>query len=149
MIVSRSAEILGTKIDKGGSMEIARRSRGTPRIANRLLKRVRDFAQIKGDGVVTREIADLALSRMEIDPIGLDMIDRKMMMFIIENFSGGPVGLDTLAASIGEDPNTIEDVYEPYLLQLGFLNRTPRGRMATAKAYEHFGVPFSGEQLTF
>ncbi len=149
MIVSRSAEILGTKIDKGGSMEIARRSRGTPRIANRLLKRVRDFAQMKGDGVVTREIADLALSRMEIDPIGLDMIDRKMMMFIIENFSGGPVGLDTLAASIGEDPNTIEDVYEPYLLQLGFLNRTPRGRMATAKAYEHFGVPFSGEQLTF
>ena len=148
MIVTRSADILGTKIDKDGSMEIARRSRGTPRIANRLLKRVRDFAQVKGDGVVTREIADLALSRMEIDPIGLDMIDRKMMLFIIQNFGGGPVGLDTLAASIGEDPNTIEDVYEPYLLQLGFLNRTPRGRMATAKAYEHFGISFSGEQMS-
>ncbi len=149
MIVSRSANILGTKIDSEGSMEVARRSRGTPRIANRLLKRVRDFAQIKGDGVVTRELADLALSHMEIDPIGLDMIDRKMMLFIIQNFGGGPVGLDTLAASIGEDPNTIEDVYEPYLLQLGFLNRTPRGRMATAKAYEHFGISFSGEQMTF
>ena len=148
MIVTRSADILGTKIDKDGSMEIARRSRGTPRIANRLLKRVRDFAQVKGDGIVTREIADLALSRMEIDPIGLDMIDRKMMLFIIQNFGGGPVGLDTLAASIGEDPNTIEDVYEPYLLQLGFLNRTPRGRMATAKAYEHFGISFSGEQMS-
>lgn len=149
MIVSRSANILGTKIDPEGSMEVARRSRGTPRIANRLLKRVRDFAQVKGDGVVTRELADLALSRMEIDPIGLDMIDRKMMLFIIQNFGGGPVGLDTLAASIGEDPNTIEDVYEPYLLQLGFLNRTPRGRMATVKAYEHFGISFSGEQMTF
>lgn len=148
MIVTRSADILGTKIDKDGSMEIARRSRGTPRIANRLLKRVRDFAQVKGDGIVTREIADLALSRMEIDPIGLDMIDRKMMLFIIQNFGGGPVGLDTLAASIGEDPNTIEDVYEPYLLQLGFLNRTPRGRMATARAYEHFGISFSGEQMS-
>ncbi|MBQ4516932.1 MAG: Holliday junction branch migration DNA helicase RuvB [Clostridia bacterium] len=149
MIVSRSANILGTKIDPEGSMEVARRSRGTPRIANRLLKRVRDFAQVKGDGVVTRELADLALSHMEIDPIGLDMIDRKMMLFIIQNFGGGPVGLDTLAASIGEDPNTIEDVYEPYLLQLGFLNRTPRGRMATVKAYEHFGISFSGEQMTF
>ena len=149
MIVSRSAEILGTKIEPEGSMEVARRSRGTPRIANRLLKRVRDFAQVKGNGVVTREMADLALSMMEIDPIGLDMIDRKMMLFIIQNFGGGPVGLDTLAASIGEDPNTIEDVYEPYLLQLGFLNRTPRGRMATAKAYEHFGISFSGEQFTF
>lgn len=149
MIVSRSASILGTKIDAEGSMEVARRSRGTPRIANRLLKRVRDFAQVKGDGIVTRELADLALSHMEIDPIGLDMIDRKMMLFIIQNFGGGPVGLDTLAASIGEDPNTIEDVYEPYLLQLGFLNRTPRGRMATARAYEHFGISFSGEQMTF
>ncbi len=149
LIVSRSADILGTKIEPEGSMEVARRSRGTPRIANRLLKRVRDFAQVKGDGVVTRKMADLALSRMEIDPIGLDMIDRKMMLFIIQNFGGGPVGLDTLAASIGEDSNTIEDVYEPYLLQLGFLNRTPRGRMATAKAYEHFGIAFSGEQLTF
>jgi len=140
-IIRRSADILNTKIDKDGSMEIASRSRGTPRIANRLLRRVRDFAQVKSDGQITKEIADMALSTMEVDKVGLDMIDRKMMMFIIENFGGGPVGLDTLAASIGEDSNTIEDVYEPYLLQLGFLNRTPRGRMATAKAYEHFGIP--------
>ena len=118
-IVRRSAGILGTKIDPAGSLEIARRSRGTPRIANRLLKRVRDFAQIKGNGEITKEIADLALDRMEIDKIGLDMIDRKMMMFIIRNFNGGPVGLETLAASIGEDSNTIEDVYEPYLLANG------------------------------
>ncbi len=139
-IVVRSASILGTRIDESGALEIARRSRGTPRIANRMLKRVRDFAEVKGDGTITAKIADEALSRMEVDNLGLDMIDRKMMMFIIENFGGGPVGLDTLAASIGEDATTIEDVYEPYLLQLGFLNRTPRGRMATAKAYEHFGV---------
>jgi len=139
-IIRRSADILNTEIDQDGSMEIARRSRGTPRIANRLLRRVRDFAQVKSNGHITKEIADMALSTMEVDKVGLDMIDRKMMMFIIENFGGGPVGLDTLAASIGEDSNTIEDVYEPYLLQLGFLNRTPRGRMATAKAYEHFGV---------
>lgn len=145
LIVSRSADILGTEIEPEGSLEVARRSRGTPRIANRLLKRVRDFAQVKGNGVVTREMADLALSRMEIDPIGLDMVDRRMMLFIIQNFGGGPVGLETLAASIGEDPNTIEDVYEPYLLQQGFLNRTPRGRMATAKAYEHFGIAFAGQ----
>ncbi|MBE7028120.1 MAG: Holliday junction branch migration DNA helicase RuvB, partial [Ruminococcaceae bacterium] len=139
-IIRRSANILNTKIDASGSMEIASRSRGTPRIANRLLRRVRDFAQVKGSGEITKEIADLALSTMEIDKVGLDMIDRKMMMFIIENFGGGPVGLETLAASIGEDANTIEDVYEPYLLQLGFLNRTPRGRMATVRAYEHFGI---------
>ncbi|MBE7040163.1 MAG: Holliday junction branch migration DNA helicase RuvB [Ruminococcaceae bacterium] len=139
-IIRRSANILNTKIDAFGSMEIASRSRGTPRIANRLLRRVRDFAQVKGSGEITKEIADLALSTMEVDKVGLDMIDRKMMMFIIENFGGGPVGLETLAASIGEDANTIEDVYEPYLLQLGFLNRTPRGRMATSKAYEHFGI---------
>ena len=139
-IIRRSADILNTKIDADGSMEIARRSRGTPRIANRLLRRVRDFAQVRANGEITKEIADLALSTMEVDKVGLDMIDRKMMMFIIENFGGGPVGLDTLAASIGEDANTIEDVYEPYLLQLGFLNRTPRGRMATVKAYDHFGV---------
>lgn len=144
-IIRRSADILGTKIDAAGSLEIGRRSRGTPRIANRLLKRVRDFAQVKGDGVITREIADLALTTMEIDPIGLDAIDRRMLLFIIENFSGGPVGLETLAASIGEDPGTIEDVYEPYLLQIGFLNRTPRGRMATARAYEHFKIPYSTE----
>ncbi len=142
-IVTRSADILGTKIDPSGAMEIARRSRGTPRIANRMLKRVRDFAEVKGDGQITKEIADIALSRMEVDNLGLDNIDRKMMMFIIENFNGGPVGLDTLAASIGEDANTIEDVYEPYLLQLGFLSRTPRGRVATVKAYDHFGVKYS------
>ncbi len=144
-IIRRSADILGTKIDPDGSLEIGRRSRGTPRIANRLLKRVRDFAQIKGDGTITREIADMALTTMEIDPIGLDAIDRRMMLFIIENFGGGPVGLETLAASIGEDAGTIEDVYEPYLLQIGFLNRTPRGRMATVKAYEHFKIPYTTE----
>ena len=152
-IVVRSAGILGTEIDPSGALEIARRSRGTPRIANRMLKRVRDFAEVKYDGKITAEIADEALSRMEVDKLGLDMIDRKMMMFIIENFNGGPVGLDTLAASIGEDSNTIEDVYEPYLLQLGFLNRTPRGRMATVKAYEHFGVKYNkkddGQQSLF
>ncbi len=152
-IVVRSAGILGTEIDPSGALEIARRSRGTPRIANRMLKRVRDFAEVKYNGKITAEIADEALSRMEVDKLGLDMIDRKMMMFIIENFNGGPVGLDTLAASIGEDSNTIEDVYEPYLLQLGFLNRTPRGRMATVKAYEHFGVKYNknndGQQTLF
>ncbi len=142
-IVVRSAGILGTQIDEKGALEIARRSRGTPRIANRMLKRVRDYAEVKANGKITQEVADEALSRMEVDKLGLDMIDRKMMMFIIENFGGGPVGLDTLAASIGEDSNTIEDVYEPYLLQLGFLNRTPRGRMATVKAYEHFGVKYN------
>lgn len=142
-IVTRSADILGTKIDESGALEIARRSRGTPRIANRMLKRVRDFAEVKGNGSITQELADHALSLMEVDNLGLDNIDRRMMMFIIENFNGGPVGLDTLAASIGEDANTIEDVYEPYLLQLGFLSRTPRGRMATMKAYEHFGVKYN------
>ena len=145
-IVRRSAGVLGTAIDEEGSMEIAMRSRGTPRIANRLLKRVRDYAQIKGDGVITKEIADIALGAMEIDKIGLDMVDRRMMLFIINNFGGGPVGLETLAASIGEDANTIEDVYEPYLLQMGFLNRTPRGRMATPRAYEHFGIKQEAEK---
>ncbi|MBE7021833.1 MAG: Holliday junction branch migration DNA helicase RuvB [Ruminococcaceae bacterium] len=144
-IIRRSADILGTKIDASGSLEIGKRSRGTPRIANRLLKRVRDFAQVKGDGVITRALADEALNAMEIDPIGLDAIDRRMLLFIIENFGGGPVGLETLAASIGEDAGTIEDVYEPYLLQIGFLNRTPRGRMATAKAYSHFKIPYTTE----
>jgi len=144
-IIRRSAAILGTKIDPEGSLEIGRRSRGTPRIANRLLKRVRDFAQVQGDGTITRELADTALTTMEIDSMGLDAIDRRMLLFIIENFGGGPVGLETLAASIGEDPGTIEDVYEPYLLQIGFLNRTPRGRMATAKAYAHFKIPFTTE----
>lgn len=141
-IVTRSAGILGASIDPSGATEIARRSRGTPRIANRLLKRVRDYAQIKAQGVITRDVANAALGMMEIDDLGLDSIDRRMMLSIIQNFSGGPVGLDTLAATIGEESTTIEDVYEPYLLQLGFLARTPRGRIVTRPAYEHFGIPY-------
>lgn len=141
-IVTRSAGILGASIDPSGATEIARRSRGTPRIANRLLKRVRDYAQIKAQGVITRDVANAALGMMEIDDLGLDSIDRRMMLSIIQNFSGGPVGLDTLAATIGEESTTIEDVYEPYLLQLGFLARTPRGRVVTRPAYEHFGIPY-------
>ncbi len=141
-IVNRSAGILGAVIDEGGAAEISRRSRGTPRIANRLLKRVRDYAQIKAYGVITREVAGDALNMMEIDDLGLDSIDRRMVLSIIQNFSGGPVGLDTLAATIGEESNTIEDVYEPYLLQLGFLARTPRGRIVTRPAYLHFGIPY-------
>lgn len=139
-IVTRSAGILETPIAPEGALEIARRSRGTPRIANRFLKRVRDFAAVKGDGTVTKEIADLALRAMEVDELGLDAVDRKMLGAIIRHFGGGPVGLDTLAAVTGEAAVTIEDVYEPYLMQLGFLNRTPRGRMATAGAYRHMGV---------
>ena len=141
-IVKRSANILGIKIEEKGALEIATRSRGTPRIANRLIKRVRDFAQIRGDGVITDKIADMALNMLEIDRLGLDGVDRRMLQSIINHFDGGPVGLDTLAATIGEDANTIEDVYEPYLMQLGFLNRTPRGRMATKSAYDHLGIPF-------
>ncbi len=141
-IVRRNAHILGVEIADDGAREIASRSRGTPRIANRLLKRVRDFAQVKFDGVITKEVADAALSRLEIDKIGLDAIDRKMVTTMIRNFGGGPVGLDTLAATIGEDATTIEDVYEPYLLQLGYLNRTPRGRVVSKFAYEHFGIPY-------
>lgn len=141
-IVKRSAGILGVGIEDAGALEIARRARGTPRIANRLVKRVRDFAEIKGNGVITAEIADMALNMLEIDALGLDGTDKRMIMTIIKHFGGGPVGLDTLAATIGEEPSTIEDVYEPYLMQLGFLNRTPRGRMATASAYSHFGMPF-------
>lgn len=142
-IVIRSAELLGVSIDNDGAAEIASRSRGTPRIANRFLKRVRDFAQVKYNGEITVEVARAALKNMEVDELGLDMIDTKMMHTMIENFGGGPVGLDTLAATIGEEPNTIEDVYEPYLLQLGFIVRTPRGRIATKTAYEHFGIPFA------
>ncbi len=142
-IVTRSAQILGINAEHDGAFEIARRSRGTPRIANRLLKRVRDYAQVKGDGVITKEIADASLSMLEIDALGLDTIDRRMLSAIIEYFSGGPVGLDTLAATIGEESITLEDVYEPYLLRLGFLNRTPRGRCATKRAYEHLGLEFS------
>lgn len=140
-IVKRSAGILGVKIDEQGAAQIASRSRGTPRIANRLLKRVRDFAQVMSDGVITGEIADNALTRIEVDKIGLDSTDRNVITTMIKTFGGGPVGLDTLAATTGEDANTIEDVYEPYLLQLGFINRTPRGRVVTKLAYEHFGIP--------
>ena len=144
MIVKRSAGILGIKIDSAGAKEIASRSRGTPRIANRLLKRVRDYAQIRAEGEITEETANDALNMYEIDKLGLDNLDKRMILSIIQNFGGGPVGLDTLAATIGEEANTIEDVYEPYLLQLGFINRTPRGRMATKSAYEHFNIPFLG-----
>ena len=147
-IVMRSAGILGIEIDSQGAEEIARRSRGTPRIANRLIKRVRDFAQVRGDGRITKDTAMKALSALDIDPLGLDMIDRRMLESIIYNFSGGPVGLEPLAATIGEESVTLEDVYEPYLMQIGFLNRTPRGRCATQKAYNHLGIPFAG-QLEF
>ena len=144
-IVTRTAGILGVDIEPSGAMEIARRSRGTPRIANRILKRVRDFAQVKGSGKVDRAMADMALSAQEIDGLGLDRTDRRMLESIIRNFRGGPVGLETLAATIGEESVTLEDVYEPYLLQIGFLNRTPRGRCVTMKAYEHLGIPFQGQ----
>jgi len=147
-IVTRSATILGMDIDPQGAMEIASRSRGTPRIANRFLRRVRDFAQIMGDGTITKEAADLALSRLEVDELGLDTIDRRMLTAIIHNYSGGPVGLETLAATIGEEAVTLEDVYEPYLMQLGFLTRTPRGRCVTALAYRHLHIDYS-EQTRF
>ena len=141
-IVSRSSEILGAEIQIGGATEIARRSRGTPRIANRLLKRVRDYAQVRADGNITDDVANKALELLGVDSLGLDYVDEKLLMTIIEKFRGGPVGLDTLAASIGEDRNTIEDVYEPYLLQLGFINRGPRGRIAMPLAYEHLNMPY-------
>ena len=144
-IIERSAGLLKIEIDKGGSMEIAKRSRGTPRIANRMLRRVRDFAQVCADGVITREVADDALNRLEIDHLGLDAIDRRLLTGIIVNYGGGPVGLETLAATINEESITIEDVYEPFLLQQGFLTRTPRGRCATRLAYEHLGIPFDAE----
>lgn len=143
-IVKRSAGILNIELQEDGAYEIARRSRGTPRIANRLLKRVRDFAQVIGGGVIDLKVAKHALDALEVDDIGLDGVDRNMLLSIINKFGGGPVGLDTLAASIGEDPGTIEDVYEPYLIQLGFINKTPRGRMATRNAYSHFGLEFEG-----
>jgi Holliday junction DNA helicase RuvB len=141
IIVERSAKILGCQIDSDASVEIARRSRGTPRIANRLLKRVRDYAEVQGEGKITKQIADKTLDIMEIDDLGLDTIDRKIMLSIINKFGGGPVGLETLAATISEDASTIEDVYEPYLLQLGFISRTPRGRVAMPVAYEHLKQP--------
>ena len=140
-IVTRSADILAVPIEEDGALEIARRSRGTPRIANRLLRRVRDFAQVKGDGLITKEIADKALTMQEIDAEGLDKIDHRVLTTIIRQFNGGPVGLETLAATINEDSGTIEDVCEPYLLQRGFLSRTPRGRICTPLAYQHLGIP--------
>lgn len=148
-IVARSASILEVPIEADGAMEIAKRSRGTPRIANRMLRRVRDFAQVKAGGVITRNVADEALSALEVDHLGLDTIDRRMLRSIIENYRGGPVGLETLAATINEEAVTLEDVYEPYLMQLGFLTRTSRGRCVTPKAYEHLHIPFLGmEQMT-
>ncbi len=156
-IVTRSAGILNCDIVPEGAYEIARRSRGTPRIANRMLRRVRDFADVKADGVITKQVADEALCALEIDYLGLDPVDRRMMAAIIENYNGGPVGLETLAATIGEESVTLEDVYEPYLMQLGFLTRTPRGRCVTQKAYQHLHKPIPGgsvkeplmDQLTF
>ncbi len=148
-IVSRSAGILEVPIEGDGAMEIARRSRGTPRIANRMLRRVRDFAQVRAGGIITQSVADDALSALEVDYLGLDAVDRRMLTSIIDNYRGGPVGLETLAATINEEAVTLEDVYEPYLMQLGFLTRTPRGRCVTRKAYEHLGIQFLGmEQLT-
>lgn len=146
-IVTRSAGILNVSIEPGGAMEIARRSRGTPRIANRMLRRVRDFAQVMADGVITKSVADKALLALEVDYLGLDNVDRRMLQAIIENYGGGPVGLDTLAATIGEESVTLEDVYEPYLMQIGFLTRTPRGRCVTQKAYAHLHIAFTGQQL--
>ena len=140
-IIKRSAGILGVAISDDGAAELAKRSRGTPRIANRLLRRVRDFAQIKGDGTVTREMTDLALKMLDIDELGLDNTDRRMLEAIIKFYDGGPVGLDTLSVTIGEEAVTLEDVYEPYLIQIGFINRTPRGRCVTRLAYEHLGIP--------
>lgn len=140
MIIERSAGVLGVDIDSAGAKELARRSRGTPRLANRLLKRVRDFAQVKYDGAITKEVADYALDILEVDKYGLDKGDRSVLMALIEKFGGGPVGIDTLAAALGEDTGTIEDVYEPYLIMNGFINRTPRGRMATELAYKHLGL---------
>ena len=145
-IVTRSAGILGIEIEPSGAWEIASRSRGTPRIANRMLRRVRDFAQVQANGVITREVADAALTRLEVDAKGLDNIDRLMLRSIIEFYNGGPVGLETLAATINEEAVTLEDVYEPYLLQQGFLTRTPRGRCVTRKAYEHLGIEYFGQQ---
>lgn len=142
LIIERAAKILQITIEKSGAEMIARRSRGTPRVANRLLKRVRDFAQVAGKAKITAEIADSSLARLEVDRIGLDSTDRRMLMTMVKKFAGGPVGLDTLAAAISEESDTIEDVYEPYLLQLGFINRTPRGRVVTRLAYEHLNMPY-------
>lgn len=146
-IIQRSAGILSIPCDKGGAMELAKRSRGTPRIANRMLRRIRDFAQVMGDGTVTKEIVDLALTRLEVDELGLENTDRRMLAAIIDHYDGGPVGLETLSALLGEEAVTIEDVYEPYLMQLGFLARTPRGRCVTDLAYKHLGRTRKGQTL--
>ena len=145
-IVTRSAGILGVPIEAAGAAEIARRARGTPRIANRLLRRVRDFAQVRAGGVITQGVADQALTALEVDQLGLDAVDRRMLRSIIAHYAGGPVGLETLAATVGEEAVTLEDVYEPYLMQMGFLTRTPRGRCVTRLAYEHLGLPFHGQE---
>lgn len=144
VIVKRSAKVMGVEIQEEGAWEIARRSRGTPRLANRLLKRVRDFAQVKYDGVITKAVAGFALDILDVDRLGLDNNDRTILLTMIQKFGGGPVGLETLAASIGEDSGTLEDVYEPYLLMNGLINRTPRGRVATEAAYVHLGIPADG-----
>ena len=141
-IINRSAELFGVTLDESGAAEIARRSRGTPRLANRLLKRVRDFAQVKYDGVITKEVADYALDILDVDKLGLDQNDRNYLEMIIKKFNGGPVGIDTLAAALSEDAGTLEDVYEPYLLMNGMINRTPRGRVATENAYRHLGLNY-------
>jgi Holliday junction DNA helicase RuvB len=145
-IVSRSANIMGIEIEPHGASEIAKRSRGTPRIANRLLRRVRDYAEVKADGIVNINVADRALNMLEVDPMGFDMMDRKLMLSIIEKFDGGPVGVDNLAAAISEERGTIEDVLEPFLIQQGYIMRTPRGRVATDMAYLHFGLQKNGLQ---
>ena len=146
-IIMRSAAILEIPCEQDGAYELAKRSRGTPRIANRLLKRIRDFAQVIGDGVVTKEIVAQSLDKLEIDELGLDLVDRRMLEMIIKHYNGGPVGLETLAAALGEEAVTLEDVYEPYLMQLGFLARTPRGRCATVLAYQHLGILREGQQI--
>jgi Holliday junction DNA helicase RuvB len=146
-IVSRSADVVGVEVEKGGTLELARRARGTPRVANRLLRRVRDYAQVKADGRITHAVAQAALEMLEVDEFGLDDMDARVLRLLIEKFDGGPVGINTIAAAVGEDANTIEEVYEPFLVQNGFLQRTPRGRMATPQAYRHFGyeVPRPGD----
>ncbi len=145
-IITRSAGILNVPIEEEGSAEIARRARGTPRIANRLLRRVRDYAQVRAGGVITKNVADQALTALEVDYLGLDEVDRRMLRSIITHYGGGPVGLETLAATVGEEAVTLEDVYEPYLMQMGFLTRTPRGRCVTPLAYQHLGLPFQGQE---
>jgi Holliday junction DNA helicase RuvB len=147
-IVRRSSLLLDVKIDDDGAHEIARRARGTPRVANRLLRRVRDFAQVKADGIVTKAVADDALRMLDVDPLGFDVMDRKLLAAVIEKFNGGPVGVENLAAAIGEERDTIEDVLEPYLIQQGYLQRTPRGRIATPSAYRHFGLAMPRTGMT-